>query len=66
VLLLIATAALAQQQQQQQAQSPSQLAIQIDQAIGLLAQRTEFAESQVKQLQEELAKLKAKCGEACK
>lgn len=61
-LLLLTTPAMAQQQ----VASPSQIAVQIDNAIGILAQRAEYAEGQVKQLQAELADLKSKCGEPCK
>jgi len=52
-LLLMMVPALAQQMA-----TPSQVAIQIDNAVGLLAQRAEFAEQQVKTLQAENDQLK--------
>lgn len=52
-LLLFVTPALAQEQ----IASPSQLAIQIDNAIGVLAQRAERAEAQARQLQAQIANL---------
>lgn len=62
VLLLIMSATAAAQQ----TASPSQLAIQIDSAVGMLAQRAEYDEQQIASLQKQLTDLKAKCGHPCK
>lgn len=60
-MLLIATSASAQQMG-----TPSQIALQVNGAVAVLAQRAEYAEAQVAALQKQLADLKTKCGDTCK
>ncbi len=59
--LLLSTPAAAQQMA-----TPSQIALQVNGAVAVLAQRAEYAEAQVATLQKQLADLKIKCGDTCK
>lgn len=59
LLLAVASSPALAQQQQPQGFTPSQMAVQIDAAVGQMAQQLEAAQAEIARLKQEISKMKA-------